>query len=64
MMAQLSGRTYDEIRVVILEFLNIDVFNVSIENWVFFLGPLIQSWDIDLKTFGMEVVLDQKTGHG
>lgn len=64
MMAQLSGRTYEEIRVVILEFLDIDVFNVSVENWVFFLDPLIQSWDIDLKTFGIEVVLDRKLAMG
>ena len=64
MMAQLSGRTYEEMRVVILEFLDIDVFNVSVENWVFFLDPLIESWDIDLKTFGMEVVLDRKLALG
>ena len=41
MMAQLSGRSYEEMRVVILEFLDIDVFNVSVENWIFFLDPLI-----------------------
>ena len=63
-MAQLSGRTYEQMRVVILEFLDIDVFDVSVENWVFFLDPLIESWDIDLKTFGMEVVLDRKLAMG
>ena len=30
---------------------------VSVENWVFFLDPLIDSWDIDLETFGVEIVL-------
>jgi transcriptional regulator with XRE-family HTH domain len=59
-MGQLSGRSYEQMRVVILEFLDVDVFNVSVENWVFFLDPLIESWDIDLETFGMEIVLNQK----
>jgi hypothetical protein len=27
-------------------------------------GFFLQSWDIDLKTFGMEVVLDQKLAMG
>jgi transcriptional regulator with XRE-family HTH domain len=63
-MAQLSGRSYEQMRVVVLEFLDIDVFNVSVENWVFFLDPLIESWDIDLETFGMEIVLNQKLSLG
>jgi transcriptional regulator with XRE-family HTH domain len=55
-MAQLSGRSYEQMRVAILEFLDTDVFDVSIENCVSFLDPMIDSWDIDLKTFAMEVV--------
>jgi transcriptional regulator with XRE-family HTH domain len=55
-MAQLSGRSYQQMRVAVLEFLDTDVFNVSIENCVSFLDPMIDSWDIDVKTFGMEVV--------
>jgi transcriptional regulator with XRE-family HTH domain len=31
--------------------------NMSLENCVTFLDPIIHSWDIDLKTFGMEMVL-------
>ena len=61
LMAELSGRSYEQMRVVILEFLDIDVFNVSVENWVSFLDPLIESWDIDLETFGMEIVLNRQT---
>ena len=53
LMAQLSGRSYEQVRVAILEFLDTDVFNVSVENCVSFLDPIIDSWDIDLKTFGM-----------
>lgn len=43
-------------RVLILEFLDTDVFSVSGEDCVSFLDPLIESWDIDLSTFGMEIV--------
>jgi transcriptional regulator with XRE-family HTH domain len=55
-MAQLSGRSYQQMRVAVLEFLDTDVFHVSVENCVAFLDPMIDSWDIDVKTFGMEVV--------
>jgi hypothetical protein len=33
---------------------------VSIEKCVLFLEPLIESWDIDLETFGMEIVLNNR----
>lgn len=59
MLAQLSGRSYQEMRVSVLEFLDSDIFNVSIEDCVSFLDPLIESWDIDLETFGLEIVLNQ-----
>jgi transcriptional regulator with XRE-family HTH domain len=59
-MAQLSDRSYEQVRVSILEFLDIDVFNVSVENCISFLDPIIDSWDIDLKTFGMEVVPNRR----
>src|SRR2546429_9736964 len=45
-VARLSGRSYEAMRVSILEFLDTDVFNVSVENCVSFLDPLIESWDI------------------
>jgi len=64
LMAQLSGRTYEQMRVAILDFLDTDVFNVSLENCVSFLDPMIDSWDIDLKTFGMEVVLNRRLTPG
>ncbi len=56
-VAKLSNRSYEEMRVAILEFLDTDVFNVSIENCVSFLDPLIESWDIDLVTFSIEITL-------
>jgi|SRR5579872_908243 len=64
LMAQLSGRTYEQMRVAVLDFLDTDVFNVSLENCVSFLDPMIDSWDIDLKTFGMEVVLNRRLAPG
>ncbi|HEY1947158.1 MAG TPA: helix-turn-helix transcriptional regulator [Bryobacteraceae bacterium] len=64
LMAQLSGRSYEQVRVAILEFLDTDVFNVSIENCVAFLDPLIESWDIDLRTFGMEIILNRRLTFG
>src|SRR3984893_521337 len=59
-VARLSGRSYEAMRVSILEFLDTDVFNVSRDNCVSFLDPLIESWDIDLATFGMEIVLNRR----
>jgi hypothetical protein len=45
---------------VILEFLDTDVFHVSLENCVSFLDPLIESWDIDLSDFAMQIVLNRR----
>jgi transcriptional regulator with XRE-family HTH domain len=64
LMGQLSGRSFEQMRVAVLEFLDTDVFNVSVENWVSFLDPMIESWDIDLKTFGLEVVLNRRLAPG
>src|SRR5579864_8706656 len=63
-MAQLSHRSYEQMRVAILEFLDTDVFNVSVETCVAFLDPMIESWDIDLKTFGLEIVLNRRLAPG
>jgi transcriptional regulator with XRE-family HTH domain len=59
-MARLSNRGYEHIRVAMLEFLDSDVFNVSVENCASFLDPMIESWDVDLKTFGLEIVLNSR----
>ncbi len=60
LVARLSKRSYEEMRVKILEFLDTDVFHVSVENCVSFLDPLIECWDINLETFGVEVVLNRR----
>ena len=64
LVARLSGRSYEQTRVNILEFLDTDLFNVSDENCVSFLEPLIECWDIDLATFGMEIVLSRRLAPG
>ena len=64
MVAQLSSRSYEEMRVIVLEFLDTDIFHVSAENCVSFLDPLIESWDIDLATFGLEIVLNHSVVPG
>ena len=64
MVAQLGGRSYEQIRVMVLEFLDTDIFNLSIEHCVAFLDPLIESWDIDLATFDMEIVLNRRLAPG
>jgi transcriptional regulator with XRE-family HTH domain len=60
LMARFGHRSYEQMRVIVLEFLDADIFNVSIENCVAFLDPLIESWDIDLGTFAMEIVLNRR----
>ncbi len=64
LVAELSGQTYEETRVTILEFLDTDVLDVSMENCVSFLDPLIDFWDINLATFGMEIGLNRRVAAG
>ncbi|HEX2713275.1 MAG TPA: helix-turn-helix transcriptional regulator [Candidatus Acidoferrales bacterium] len=59
-VAGVGSRSYEEMRVLVLEFLDTDVFHVSREHCVGFLDPLIESWDIDLATFALEVVLNDR----
>src|ERR1700726_1917683 len=49
-LARLSGRSYKQTRVMILEFLDTDVFHLSGEHCVSFLDPLLESWDVDLSS--------------
>ncbi len=64
LVARLAGRSYEQMRVTLLEFLDTDVFSLSPENCVSFLDPLIESWDVDLTTFGMEIVLNRRIASG
>lgn len=59
-VAKLAGRSYEATRVRALEFLDRDIFHLTIDDCQTFLEPLIQSWDIDLATFGLQVVLNRR----
>jgi transcriptional regulator with XRE-family HTH domain len=59
-VGKLRHQSYEETRAMILEFLDTDVFNISIEHCSTFLGPVIESWDIDLKTFAVGVMLNKR----
>jgi transcriptional regulator with XRE-family HTH domain len=63
-VARRVGRSYRQMRVLVLEFLDTDIFDVSVDNCVSFLDPLIESWDIDLASFGMEIVLNRRLAPG
>jgi predicted transcriptional regulator len=64
LMARLSKRTYEQTRAEIPEFLDADIFHMSMENCVAFLDPLVASWDIDLVTFGVEILLNRRLTDG
>lgn len=59
-VAQLSNKSYSQMRVIILEFLDTDIFNISSKDCISFLQPLISGWDIDLATFAMEIGLNER----
>jgi transcriptional regulator with XRE-family HTH domain len=64
LVARLTGRSYEDTRVAVLEFLDSDVFNLSAESCASFLDPLVESWDIDLASFAMEIVLNRRLAPG
>ena len=57
--ARVGGRSHEEMRVIVLEFLDTDVFQVSNENCAAFIEPLVESWDIDLVSFRLDIVLNR-----
>src|SRR2546428_9642119 len=59
-VARESGRSYKQVRVAVLEFLDTDMFNITPDNCIAFVNPLIVSWDIDLASFGLEIGLDRR----
>jgi len=64
MVADLSGRSFEEMRVIVLEFLDTDIFHLSREHCISFLDPLIESWDIDLATFTLDIILNPRVASG
>lgn len=63
-VARLSRKSYPQMRVIVLKFLDSTIFDISEENCIVFLDPLIESWDIDLGTFCIEIVLNRRVAPG
>src|SRR2546427_8536130 len=59
-IARESNRSYKQMRVAVLEFLDADVFNITPDSCTAFLDPLVVSWDVDLASFALEIVLNRK----
>ena len=57
--ARVGGRGHEEMRVIVLEFLDTDVFQVSNENCSAFIDPLVESWNVDLDSFRLDITLDR-----
>ncbi|MBI3933504.1 MAG: helix-turn-helix transcriptional regulator [Acidobacteria bacterium] len=64
LVARLGNRSCEQMRVMILEFLDADVFTLSADNCMTFMEPLIESWDVDLATFGMDIILNHSVAPG
>ena len=58
LVARESNRSYKQMRVAVLEFLDADIFNVAPEGCSAFLDPLIVSWNIELASFSLEILLN------
>ena len=56
--AIVGGRSHEEMRVIVLEFLDTDVFHVSNESCAAFLDPLVASWTVDLDTLRLDITLN------
>jgi len=63
-VARESNRSYKQMRVAVLEFLDADVFNITPESCIAFLDPLIVSWDIDLASFSLDIALNPRVAPG
>ncbi|MGH9749387.1 MAG: helix-turn-helix domain-containing protein [Candidatus Polarisedimenticolia bacterium] len=58
--ARLGRRRPGQMQVLVREFLDTDIINLSAEQCVAFLDPVIESWDIDLATFSVDIVLSRR----
>ena len=60
LVAPVGSRTHEEMRVIVLDFLDADIFQVSRESCVAFMDPLVESWDIDLDSFRFDISLNRR----
>jgi len=61
---KLRRQSHEELQAEIQDFLDTDVLNISLEQRSSFLNPLIEYWDIDLKSFDLEVRLSKGLASG
>jgi transcriptional regulator with XRE-family HTH domain len=59
-VARETGRSYKQMRVAVLDFLEADIFNITPESCVAFLDPMVVSWDIDFASFSLEILLNPR----
>jgi hypothetical protein len=55
--ATVGGRSLERMRVLVLEFLDAEVYDVSKESCAAFLEPLVESWGVDLDRLQLEIRL-------
>jgi hypothetical protein len=58
--ARVGSRTHEDMRVLVLEFLDADIFHVSRDSCVAFVDPLVESWDVDLDSFRFDMTLNRR----
>jgi len=58
--ARVGSRTHEEMRGLVVEFLDADIFHVSRESCAAFMDPLVESWDIDLDGFRLDITLNRQ----
>jgi hypothetical protein len=56
---RVGGRSHEKIRVIVLEFLDTDLFQVSNESCSAFIDPLVESWNVDLDSSRIDIMLDR-----
>lgn len=62
--ARVGGKSNEEMRVIVLEFLDTDVYHVSDDNCVAFLDPLVESWSVDLESLRLDITLNRELVDG
>jgi transcriptional regulator with XRE-family HTH domain len=62
--ARLGKRTREQTRATLRKLLETDVFSASVETCIPFLESLIESWNIDLETFAIEIILNRGMSTG
>lgn len=63
-MALASGLDDEGLQNAVSEFASADVFHLTGSACVFFLDPMIDAWDIDLKSFALEIKLSRDAATG